>query len=206
MARHTCERMDQYHNLSLKVKRFSALQVSVISPDMWKPEHLISQHNLCLWLRHSPYFIFIEAPLLLSVARYITLNSIPSASPHCPQISTNSTSPSPPDKSPQMSDQPQTLSIPSLLLLAALSALAVRYFFFTPSSTSASTSNRRQPNPADITQIATMFPQIPRRDIIWDLQRNGGSVAATTERILSRGSLDNVSSLSKIEYQDSLLI
>lgn len=37
-----------------------------------------------------------------------------------------------------------------------------------------------------------MFPQIGRREIIWDLQRNGGSVAATTERILSRGGLDAV--------------
>ncbi|MCJ1314743.1 hypothetical protein MMC15_000055 [Xylographa vitiligo] len=32
-----------------------------------------------------------------------------------------------------------------------------------------------------------MFPQVGRREIIWDLQRNGGSVAATTERILGRG-------------------
>ena len=93
-----------------------------------------------------------------------------------------------------MSDQ-QTLSIPSLLLLAALSALAVRYFFFTPTSTSSTStsSSRRQANPADVAQIASMFPQIPQRHIIWDLQRNGGSVAATTERILSRGSLDTVS-------------
>ncbi|KAI4163282.1 MAG: hypothetical protein LQ342_003017 [Letrouitia transgressa] len=27
-----------------------------------------------------------------------------------------------------------------------------------------------------------MFPQLSRRDIQWDLQRNGGSVQATTER------------------------
>ena len=27
---------------------------------------------------------------------------------------------------------------------------------------------------------------------MWDLQRNGGSVGATTERILSRGGLDMV--------------
>ena len=32
-----------------------------------------------------------------------------------------------------------------------------------------------------------MFPQVGQREIIWDLQRNGGSVAATTERILGRG-------------------
>ena len=94
-----------------------------------------------------------------------------------------------------MSDQQQTLSIPSLILFAALSALAIRYFFFSPSSTSANGTprNSRTANPAHVEQIAQMFPQISRRDIMWDLQRNGGSVAATTERILSRGSLDTVS-------------
>jgi len=91
-----------------------------------------------------------------------------------------------------MSDQPQTISIPSLVVLAALGLLAVRYFFFTPASTSSRPPNSRAANPADIEQVATMFPQIPRRDIIWDLQRNGGSVPATTERILARGSLDTV--------------
>ncbi|MDI1488723.1 MAG: hypothetical protein OHK93_007999 [Ramalina farinacea] len=93
-----------------------------------------------------------------------------------------------------MSDPDQTVSIPSLLLLAALGALAVKYFLF-PSPTSASASNpttttRGQANPADVEQIANMFPQIPRRDIMWDLQRTGGSVAGTTERILGRGGLD----------------
>jgi hypothetical protein len=39
-----------------------------------------------------------------------------------------------------------------------------------------------------------MFPQLNRRDIMWDLQRNGGSVAATTERILGGGSLSPVCS------------
>ena len=50
-------------------------------------------------------------------------------------------------------------------------------------------------NPADIEQIAQMFPQIPRRDIMWDLQRNGGSVSATTERVLGTGGLERVSLL-----------
>ena len=98
-----------------------------------------------------------------------------------------------------MSDPEQTVSIPSLLLLAALGALAVKYFLF-PSPASASASNptattRGQANPADVEQIANMFPQIPRRDIMWDLQRTGGSVAGTTERILGRGGLDTVSSV-----------
>lgn len=38
-----------------------------------------------------------------------------------------------------------------------------------------------------------MFPQIGRREIQWDLQRNGGSPAATTERILSGRGLEVVS-------------
>ena len=37
-----------------------------------------------------------------------------------------------------------------------------------------------------------MFPQVGRREIQWDLQRNGGSVAATTERILGSGRLETV--------------
>lgn len=94
--------------------------------------------------------------------------------------------------SPQMPDQQQTLSVPSLLLLAAFAALTIRYFFFTQPSTSSPRTNPRAANPADVEQIATMFPQIGRREIIWDLQRNGGSVNATTERILGRGSLDPV--------------
>ncbi|MCJ1277755.1 hypothetical protein MMC21_005569 [Puttea exsequens] len=91
-----------------------------------------------------------------------------------------------------MSDQQQTLSIPSLLLLAAFTAITIRYFLFTKSSSTASRNSTRTANPADVEQIATMFPQIQRRAIIWDLQRNGGSVGATTERILSRGGLDTV--------------
>ncbi|KAI5285716.1 hypothetical protein KEM55_000540 [Ascosphaera atra] len=35
-----------------------------------------------------------------------------------------------------------------------------------------------------------MFPQANRREVMWDLARNGGNVAATTERILTGGRLD----------------
>ena len=91
-----------------------------------------------------------------------------------------------------MPDQQQTLSVPSLLLLAAFAAVTIRYFFFAKPSPSSPGPNPRAANPADVEQIAIMFPQIGRREIIWDLQRNGGSVNATTERILSRGFLDTV--------------
>ncbi|KAJ5245703.1 hypothetical protein N7489_005799 [Penicillium chrysogenum] len=45
-------------------------------------------------------------------------------------------------------------------------------------------------DPAQVEQIAQMFPQLSTRDIMWDLQRNGGSVAATTERILTGRGLE----------------
>lgn len=34
-------------------------------------------------------------------------------------------------------------------------------------------------------RIQQMFPQVDRRTILWDLQRNGGSIQATTERVLA---------------------
>ena len=42
-------------------------------------------------------------------------------------------------------------------------------------------------------RIQQMFPQVSRRNIMWDLQRNGGNVVATTERILSGRGLEVVS-------------
>ncbi|MCJ1313106.1 hypothetical protein MMC25_006783 [Agyrium rufum] len=48
----------------------------------------------------------------------------------------------------------------------------------------------RRINPDHVEQIASMFPQVSRREIYWDLQRNGGGVAACSERILSGRSLD----------------
>lgn len=53
--------------------------------------------------------------------------------------------------------------------------------------------SRSRVDPAHVEQIAQMFPQLSRREIMWDLQRNGGSVAATTERVLSGRGLENVS-------------
>ncbi|GAB1213617.1 hypothetical protein ATERTT37_002767 [Aspergillus terreus] len=53
--------------------------------------------------------------------------------------------------------------------------------------------NRRRGNvvdPAQVEQISQMFPQLSTRDIMWDLQRNGGNVAATTERILTGRGLE----------------
>ncbi|MCJ1380170.1 hypothetical protein MMC17_003273 [Xylographa soralifera] len=86
-----------------------------------------------------------------------------------------------------------SLNLPQLILVLFISGIAIRYFFFRPSSSPSTTAhtstgrNSRAANPQHVEQIAQMFPQVGRREIIWDLQRNGGSVAATTERILGRG-------------------
>ncbi|KAI9877286.1 MAG: hypothetical protein M1830_004326 [Pleopsidium flavum] len=86
----------------------------------------------------------------------------------------------------------QTLNIPQLLAVILVGFLIIRWFFYS-SSTSTSTNPRpqdsrnagRRADPRQVDQIAQMFPQVGRREIQWDLQRNGGSPAATTERILS---------------------
>lgn len=102
----------------------------------------------------------------------------------------------------------QTLNIPSLVLVVILATFTIRYFFFSSpssssssaassssraSSSSASASASARVNLQHVDQIANMFPQVGRREIMWDLQGNGGSVAATTERILGGRGLERVS-------------
>ncbi|KAI9720202.1 MAG: hypothetical protein M1812_003020 [Candelaria pacifica] len=93
----------------------------------------------------------------------------------------------------------QTLNIPQLVAVILVGFLAIRWYFYTNSPTS---NNRLRPqdsrnnpgarraDPHQVEQIAQMFPQADRRDIQWDLQRNGGSMAATTERLIAGRSLD----------------
>ncbi|KAL4897893.1 hypothetical protein BDV59DRAFT_198155 [Aspergillus ambiguus] len=91
-----------------------------------------------------------------------------------------------------MSDQEPSLNIPSLLTLAVVSFFVFRWFF-NRDDDSSSGGNRRRGNvvdPAQVEQISQMFPQLSTRDIMWDLQRNGGNVAATTERILTGRGLE----------------
>ena len=90
----------------------------------------------------------------------------------------------------------QTINVPQLIIIILLGGLALRYFFFSPSSSAASSSSGLNGNRAreqDVETVQQMFPQVARRSIMWDLQRNGGSVAATTERILSGRGLEEVS-------------
>ena len=80
------------------------------------------------------------------------------------------------------------INLPSLVVILVLSGLIVRYLFFSsPPATRQprdSLSQMRQ-REAAVERIQQMFPQVDRRTILWDLQRNGGSIAATTEKILS---------------------
>jgi coupling of ubiquitin conjugation to ER degradation protein 1 len=88
-----------------------------------------------------------------------------------------------------------TLSIPSLAFVAVLSFFIIRYFMSSRSASSGDGTSRRNGQrftPAQVEQVAQMFPQLNRRDIMWDLQRNGGSVTATTERILRGRGLEPV--------------
>ncbi|KAJ5907608.1 hypothetical protein N7495_000290 [Penicillium taxi] len=90
-----------------------------------------------------------------------------------------------------MTDEEPTLNIPSLLTLAVVSFFVLRWFFNRDDSSSANRPRRGNAvDPAQVEQISQMFPQLSSRTIMWDLQRNGGSVGATTERILSGRGLD----------------
>jgi coupling of ubiquitin conjugation to ER degradation protein 1 len=88
----------------------------------------------------------------------------------------------------------QSINIPQVLVFVVVTFLAVRWYFSKPSSPTRPGAQRAAPRvtPAQIDTIAHMFPQLSRRDIAWDLQRNGGNAAATTERVLSGRPLDTV--------------
>lgn len=90
----------------------------------------------------------------------------------------------------------QSINVPQVLVFIVVTFLAVRWYFSKPSAAGAQPVAHRPAvriNPAQIEQIAQMFPQLSRRDIAWDLQRNGGNAAATTERVLGGRGLDAVS-------------
>lgn len=94
-----------------------------------------------------------------------------------------------------MADDEPSLNIPSLLTLAVVSYFVLRWFLNRDGSTEGRAPGRGRGNavdPASVAQIAQMFPQMNTRDIMWDLQRNGGSVPATTERILTGRGLETV--------------
>jgi coupling of ubiquitin conjugation to ER degradation protein 1 len=93
----------------------------------------------------------------------------------------------------------QTLNIKNMLIVVVLTALAVRWFMSKPANNAARpvAASRSGPrvSPAQIDQVASMFPQLDRRAVAWDLSRNGGNVSATTEKVLSGRALDTVSAV-----------
>lgn len=93
-----------------------------------------------------------------------------------------------------MAETQTSINIPQLIAVAIVGFLALRWFLNKPSTPSAPTSSSRSANRGidvqKVDQVSAMFPQMDRRTIAWDLQRNGGNVAATTERILSSRGLD----------------
>lgn len=109
-----------------------------------------------------------------------------------------------------MSTTDPTINIPQLILVVAVTIFVVRYLFFSSgdgspgdtaaaargggaSSSAAANGGGNRAREADVERVQQMFPQIARRDIMWDLQRNGGNVVATTERVLSGRGLEMVS-------------
>lgn len=102
----------------------------------------------------------------------------------------------------------QTISVSQLFLVILLGGLVIRWLFFSSSSSRpsniVSSLNNNAAREADVETIQSMFPQILRRSIMWDLQRNGGNVAATTERILGGRGLEEVSTTSTVPYPCAL--
>jgi len=94
----------------------------------------------------------------------------------------------------------QTLNIPQTLVFLVVVFLIFRWYFSKPAPGNTTSAGTRPSgptlnrgvriNPAQVETIAQMFPQLNRRDIMWDLQRNGGNVTATTERVLNGRGLD----------------
>ncbi|CAE7174460.1 hypothetical protein PTNB73_02667 [Pyrenophora teres f. teres] len=89
----------------------------------------------------------------------------------------------------------QSVNVPQVLIFVVVIFLVSRWYLSksgdaAPGTRAAANRATVSVNPAHIDQVAEMLPQLSRRDIAWDLQRNGGNVAATTERALSGRGLD----------------
>jgi coupling of ubiquitin conjugation to ER degradation protein 1 len=97
-----------------------------------------------------------------------------------------------------MADATEQINVPSLVVILVLSGLIIRYLFFSPPPSSSSAAagaagagagtlreREARAREAAAERVLQMFPQVDRRTALWDLQRNGGNVAATTERILA---------------------
>lgn len=96
-----------------------------------------------------------------------------------------------------------SLNVPQILAVALIGYLAVRWLR-TPSTDTEAANGTGRPNDRarqleQVQHLHTMFPQQDRRTLLWDLQRNGGSVEATSNRILEGRPLAAVSISSGCE-------
>ena len=94
---------------------------------------------------------------------------------------------------PKMANE--QINVPSLVVILVLSGLIIRYLFFSspaPNTHPRDSLSHVRAREQAVERIQQMFPQVERRTILWDLNRNGGNVAMTTERILA-GRMETVS-------------
>lgn len=92
----------------------------------------------------------------------------------------------------------QTISLPQILVFLVVGLLIVRWFFSSntpaaPGTRNGAPAHGSRVNPAHVEQLMAMFPQLDRRTVIWELQRNGGSVNRIAETVLGGGRLSVVS-------------
>lgn len=88
----------------------------------------------------------------------------------------------------------EQISLPYFVAILVIFGLIIRYLFFggpSPQQPSRSPEAFLRSREIAVGRIQQMFPQAERRSILWDLQRNGGNIQNTTERILA-GRLDTV--------------
>lgn len=85
------------------------------------------------------------------------------------------------------------ISLPYFLAILVVFGLFIRYLFggSAPQQPARSPEAVMRSREVAVERIQQMFPQAERRSILWDLQRNGGNIQNTTERILA-GRLDTV--------------
>ncbi len=107
------------------------------------------------------------------------------------------------------------INVPSLVLILVVSGFLIRHIFFRNTSSSSSATGDRgsfeagaagqhgqsrdqrraealdRRTEAAVEHVQQIFPYADRREVWWDLRRNGLNVAATTERILA-GRLETV--------------
>lgn len=114
-----------------------------------------------------------------------------------------------PEKQPRTDNMAnEQISLPYFLGVLVFAGLVIRYLFFSGTSSQPTTRSPEaflRSREVAVERIQQMFPQTDRRSILWDLQRNGGNIQSTTERILS-GRLELVSTIRNMRSHARLLL